>query len=137
MKILFRFICAILLSGVYVQAQLPAPVTHWSWRAAGNSQSIEIQNAVHGNGKVVMVGLKDGGSPFLASTADGLVVVQTFLQPTDHAPGTSSQDYSLNAVAYANGQWIALGRDGDPWMPGTRVWRSSDNGTTWSDFTVQ
>ena len=122
----------------------PAPVLDFEDRLVTGSGSASFNDAVVVGGRGVFVGYRSESSlgnwgylPVVARTDDGLDVKRLDLQPTlDGAVLNNSVDYELRAVAYGNGQWMALGRDGN-WDNGGRVWRSKDNAVTWSDSSQQ
>jgi len=122
----------------------PAPVLDFESRLVGGSGSVSFNDAVVVGGRGVFVGYRYESSlgnwgylPVVVRTDDGLDVKRLDLQPTlDGAALNNSGNYELRAVAYGNGQWMALGRDGN-WENGSRVWRSKDNAVTWSDSTQQ
>ena len=123
---------------------LPTPVKDFRNRWVGGNGSGSINDALVEGGRGVFVGYREKSSngswdnlPVVVRTDDGLDVKRLDLQPTlDGAVLNNSGDYELRAVAYGNGQWMALGRDGN-WDNGSRVWRSKDNAVTWSDSSQQ
>lgn len=123
----------------------PAPVLNFQERLVGVSGSQWFNDAFVVGMRGVFVGYRQesslgswGNLPVVVRTDDGLDVKRLDLQPTlDGGALNNSGDYELRAVAYGNGQWMALGRDGNWNNNGSRVWRSKDNAVTWGDSSQQ